>query len=496
MLGLSINDLITSPYVQTGALAVFGVIVTQLTWKRYPIRRLASQVSFFFILTGLLFYHHIVPYEVAPETTPLVERTFIAMAKIVWWLYVAWVLTSCARAFLILERRPREGKLIQDLAVALIYLGSTLSIVAYVFQAPIGTLIATSGVFAIILGMALQSTLSDVFSGIALNMSHAYAVGDWLVLNENGIEGRVIETNWRATHLLNGSNDLVIIPNNSLARAHLINLSSPNRTHGVRLNVQIVPTTVPSAISDVFRTVLLSSNSIMASPPPKVEIKSLTSEAIELELSFRVRDFTAAAAAKHEVYDLIYRHTKASGLSLAPAKEVSPTDSSIAGRSTALRLLDALPIFASLTEEEKEELAHGMKRRIYRKSDIIAEQGVTLTSLFIIRSGVVSINLRGDTTNEFSRLSPGDYFGEFGLFTGSEEIGSIHALTSVVAYEVDKTSVAKLMQERPSIADEVSVTLSRLAKMANAGNSAPQRPFGTASSLVGRIKQMLGVPVE
>jgi hypothetical protein len=75
-----------------------------------------------------------------------------------------------------------KGRLIQDLVVGLIYLGAALSVVAYVFSAPVGTLIATSGVFAIILGLALQSTLADVFSGIALNLSRAYTVGDWIVL--------------------------------------------------------------------------------------------------------------------------------------------------------------------------------------------------------------------------------------------------------------------------------------------------------------------------
>src|SRR6201986_417367 len=99
-------------------------------------------------------------------------------------------MTSCARVFLIFERRPREGRLIQDLVVGMIYLGCFLSVVAYVFSAPVGTLIATSGVFAIILGLALKSTLSDVFSGFALNLSRAYEVGDWIVLND-GIEGRV-----------------------------------------------------------------------------------------------------------------------------------------------------------------------------------------------------------------------------------------------------------------------------------------------------------------
>ena len=240
---------------------------------------------------------------------------------------------------------------------------------AYVFNAPVGTLIATSGVFAIILGLALQSTLSDVFSGIALNLSKAYEVGDWIVLSD-GFEGRVVETNWRTTHLLNASNDLVVLPNSGLAKAQLTNLSSPNRSHGVKLHVRVAPTKAPSAISDVMHTVLLSSNSILLAPPPTVEIKSLDAQAIEFELSFRVKDFAASSTAKHEVYDLIYRHTLAAGLVLAQPREASavtvglPQAAAAAAaaepRNTALRLLDAVPLFTSLTEEEKEALAATM----------------------------------------------------------------------------------------------------------------------------------------
>ena len=240
---LNMKDLAADPFVQTGLLAVVGALITRVLLRKYPARRLVFQLVFFLALTALLYHHGIVPYEIAPDTTPAFERIFIAMAKIIWWVNAAWVLTAFVRVFLIFERRPREGRLIQDLVVGVIYLGATLSVFAYVFSAPIGTLIATSGVFAIILGLALQSTLGDVFSGLALNLSKVYEVGDWIVLSD-GMEGRVIETNWRATHLLNASNNLVVLPNSSLAKAKLTNLSSPNRSHGVKLRVRVMPTRV------------------------------------------------------------------------------------------------------------------------------------------------------------------------------------------------------------------------------------------------------------
>ncbi|MBV8188967.1 MAG: hypothetical protein JO339_17130 [Alphaproteobacteria bacterium] len=88
----------------------------------------------------------------------------------------------------------------------------------------------------------------------------------------------------------------------------------------------------------------------MRAPTPTVEIRSLDAYAVEFELSFRVRDFAAAATARHEVYDLIYRHARAAGLVLAPPKEAAagvalqPQGTVAASRATALRLIDAVPL--------------------------------------------------------------------------------------------------------------------------------------------------------
>jgi small-conductance mechanosensitive channel len=499
---LNMIEIAADPFVQTGLLALIGALFTHVLLRHYPTRRLIVQVTFFVALTVLLLHYNIIPYEVAPAGTPVFERVFVALSKIIWWANAAWVLIGCVRVFLTFERLPREGRLIQDLLVATIYLGAGLSVVAYVFSAPVGTLIATSGVFAIILGLALQSTLSDVFSGIALNLSRPYSVGDWIVL-DGEIEGRVVETNWRATHLLNGSNDLVVLPNSGLAKARLTNLSSPNRSHGVSLTVRVAPTVAPSGISEVMKTVLLSSNCILPEPEPEVEIKSLDAQAIEYELSFRVRDFDTAATAKHEVYDLIYRHTRAAGLSLAQPKGASvaagppQAATAAASRTTTLRMLDAVPLFTSLTEEEKEALASTMTRRTYRRDDIVVEQDAKLSALMVIRSGVVVVSRREhehDPDVELSRLAPGDYFGEGGVFADAAEKGTVRALTAVVIYEVSHAGLARLMRERPGIADEISVTLCRRADLDPAPIDQTADDMGSVPRLVARIRHLFEVP--
>ena len=125
-----------------------------------------------------------------------------------------------------------KGKLIQDLLAGLVYLAAVLAIIAYVFDLPIRGLLATSGAIAIMLGLALQSTLSDVFSGIVLNFSRPYRPGDWISI-EGGTDGRVIEMNWRATHVLTAKRDLAIVPNSTIAKAKIVNASSPPGIHGM-----------------------------------------------------------------------------------------------------------------------------------------------------------------------------------------------------------------------------------------------------------------------
>jgi len=230
-----------------------------------------------------------------------------------------------------------------------------------------------------------------------------------------------------------------------------------------------------------------------------VEIKALDAQAIEFELAFRVRDFASVSAARNEVYDLIYRHAGAAGLALAQPKEaagvsagLSQPAASAAPKATALRLLDTLPLLASLTEAEKQALAETMTRKTYRKGEVLVEEGGKLSSLVIIRTGVVVVACHSEGGElELRRLAPGDYFGESGLVPSACETATVRALTFTVVYEVGQAALAKLMQDRPSIADEIKQTLSRRAKVGASGATSDHgaADVPSISALVSRIRQ-------
>lgn len=476
------------------------LVIARIVVRGRPALRFFVHIAFFAILTVLLVANDVAPWVADVRAEDLTHRIFIGVAKSAWWLGSAMVLASSVRLFLIFERKPREGRLIQDLLVAVIYLGAALSIIAFVFSLPVGTLIATSGVFAIVLGLALQSTLNDVFSGIALNLGRPYSVGDWIAL-EDGVHGQVVETNWRSTHLLNDANDLVIVPNSALAKARLTNLTGNDAVHGAKITVRVTPNRAPAIIEEAMRAVLLSANTILKTPAPSVSITGLDGSAIEIELAFKVASLARTGTAKNEIYDLVYRHAKAAGIQFAgstniqldagQAFEVSPKHP-----GTPWRLLSSIPLFSTLTEDEMEALASTMQRLTYKKDTVIAPQDASMTSLMIVRSGVVVVeDVTGPVRLELTRLAPGDLFGERGVLMGAAEPATMRALTFVVVYEISRAHLATVMHDRPALAEELSELLAKRVeseKHLAEGVTGPKANQPT--SLAVRIRHLFELP--
>src|SRR5215468_8591865 len=304
------------PLVVAFGLMVLGGLTTHFLCKHAPFTRAIGRVLCLMLLTIVLLRAGIVPYRPLPSTGSPFRDAVHGALQVAWWLWAAWFLVSVLRAFVIVEHRPREGKLLQDLLATLIYLAAVFAIVAYVFDLPIQGLLATSGVVAIILGLALQNTLGDVFSGLVLSFSRPYRPGDWIGL-DGGLEGRVIELNWRATHVLTGRRDLAIVPNSTIAKSKIVNVSSPSGLHGVTITVQLDATTTPARGSEILEHAIRNSRLVLATPAPTITVKAINAACTEFEITFFVEELASTVKAQNELFDFIYRHLAAADIDLA-----------------------------------------------------------------------------------------------------------------------------------------------------------------------------------
>src|ERR1700731_237863 len=132
------------------------------------------------------------------------------------------------------------------------------------------------------------------------------------------VEDTVSETNWRATHILTGNQDVAIIPNSVIAKSKIVNCSTPTKTHGASIPVNLEPSLTPAAGCNLLKEVLLGSTHILRTPEPSVTIKDLSAEMIDFELSFSVADVGAVDQAQNELFDRVYRAAAAAGAKFSP----------------------------------------------------------------------------------------------------------------------------------------------------------------------------------
>ncbi|MFL5286359.1 MAG: mechanosensitive ion channel domain-containing protein [Rhodopila sp.] len=412
------------------------------------------------------------------------------------------LLVGAFRALVFFERQPTETRFLQDLFAAVAYTSAVLAIIAYVFGMPVSGLLAASGVIAIVLGLALQSTLGDLFSGFVLNLSKPYHVGDWITL-DRWLTGQVVEANWRATHILTLDNDLAIVPNSLITKTMLVNASNPNKAHGVTIVVRLEPSLAPSQGCAILEMALLSCNEILRQLPPAVTVRSLDAAALECEVQFFVSDYEKIIEARNEVFDLVYRHCTAAGIKLAPPPGMLLTQPPHVVRSepkdAARQLLNHLTIFASLSEEERDALAMKMRRRSFKAGDILIEPGTVTQALSIVTSGaLVAIVDEGNGEGEVLRFSPGDFFGMAGVLTGEPIPLRVQALTKAVVFEIGRDDLAPVLKEHPGIAAELAQIVALRTKI---GRQRLERQLrhdddddeGFGARFAERMKALLGI---
>jgi small-conductance mechanosensitive channel/CRP-like cAMP-binding protein len=492
---------VAHPLVVAGAILVVGFLVTRLVLRDRPIMQLLCQLATIAGFTVMLAVDAVIPFRPTPAMDPTINYVVVSLFKIVWWLAAAWLLDGIVRTILVFKRRQVETQFLQDLCAGVIYGTAVMGIIANVFDMAISGLLAASGVIAIVLGLALQSTLGDVFSGVVLNISKPYHPGDWVIL-DGGLEGRVIETNWRATQILTDTNDVAFVPNSIIAKSKLRNASRPTGVHGLKVVVRLDPAVAPSSGVAVLETAMLGCNRILRMPAATVMVRSLDAVALECELGFFVSLIEQGPDAQNEVFDLVYRHCASASIRVAPpsgsAFALPPRDAPPELTDVPKRLLQHLPIFTPLSDAERLALAPMLKRRIFKAGDVLVEQGIVAQALFILTSGVLAALQHNDGGEiEVLRLAPGDCFGQASVLTGAVTTFKVKALTKAVVYEIAKDDIAPILKERPAIAAELSQIMMRreAAGKARLGtfDRTGEHPEHLSTRIADRLKTLFGL---
>lgn len=455
-----------SPLLAAAIVAVIGLAI--IPWMLHqPTRtRIGFGVVYLGLYTVALGRAGIQPIHPAPAEFQAEARALVQGLQLLWWFVFARSLIAIGRVFLLYRHKLRERKFATDLLAGVVYLAVAISVTGLVFEVPVTGLLATSGVVAIVLGLALQSTVSDLFAGIALTIERPYRIGDLIGL-EGDVQGTVIEISWRATHIMTAAQDDMIVPNSVIAKSRIINYSFPVRVHGVSFSVSLDDRTPPLRGIEILEQALLQCRSVLRTPECQVRASHFGSASIGYSVSFFVDRAEVTAQTKSEVLALIHRHVQWAGVSLGRSRQDvrvhAESDGAIHDRAGAGNILDRIPILSDLSETEREALGALLSRRQFGEGEVVYEQGQTGDSVFVIETGVVSVRRTGASgiEEEIARLGPGDVFGSNAVLTGAPRNATVSALERSTLHEIRQESIAPVLNEHAHLRSALSSMFSQ-----------------------------------
>ncbi len=111
-----------------------------------------------------------------------------------------------------------------------------------------------------------------------------------------------------------------------------------------------------------------------------------------------------------------------------PKPAPPPTENGIADRAVALK---AVPLFADLDENEREQIARLLKQRRFAEGETLIRQGTQGAAFFLIEAGEATVTVGGE---QRATLGPGDYFGEIALIDEGPRSATVSARTTLVCH--------------------------------------------------------------
>jgi small-conductance mechanosensitive channel/CRP-like cAMP-binding protein len=473
------------------------VIVSYIALRPFPSRvRYSFDVVCFVGATFILFRHHTLPLTSNGAAADAASSWLHAVAGI-WWLLGARLLVAVMSLTLNRNRRWREARLFPDLTAAAIYAAAVLVVLISVLALPIGGLLATSGVLAIVLGLALQNTLADVFAGIAFGIEAPFNVGDRISLTDK-IEGTVVQMNWRSIRILTDGDDVAIVPNSVVAKANIVNRSFPTGVRSAFIELSCPAASNPERVIDTLQQATLLCPTILPVPLAGAVLTRLGSTKSRYRVSFSVSDTEHLSTTK----DLLLRHARRqlyySGLYYPRAAQDSRTTDEGTGRPfhAVLPILQEIIVFESLEAEQLAELAAHLKPRSLEQGEVLFAQGGTEATLFIVDSGILQISQQTEFSGQRTAgfIGAGDYIGEVSLLTGAPYAATATARTHCKLYELDCKVLKPLLAANSDLYAEFDRSARRGLAILNRGVAIRATDESASQSLIHRIRAFFDDP--
>jgi CRP-like cAMP-binding protein len=357
-----------------------------------------------------------------------------------------------------------------------------------------------------VIGLALQDTLGNLLSGIALQLESSVAVGDWIRVDERAI-GQVKEIRWRSTVIQTKNGDTVIIPNGLFSKSVITSFNKDGLENRRWVYFPVHLRHPPNQVQKVVTDALRGTPNVSARTPPDCLLWAYKESYAEYAVRYRLVDFLPDDPTDSEVRKRIWYALRRSQIEIPyPARNLFVTTldaerEHVKGEVELRCRLDSIArvhFLEPLDATDRNELAAGLRREVYGDGEVVLRAGEQGDSLYLVRRGAVSVRIGSNgLEEEVAVLGEGDFFGEMGLMTGEPRRATVVARGDLDCYVIDRPLFQKILQRREALVSEISALLSvrerELKGKLDGLNQEAMRHHDDHLALVERIKTFFGL---
>jgi small-conductance mechanosensitive channel len=400
----------------------------------------------------------------APTYVSLLEH-FFRLLKIVLMMALVIVIVRFF-TYLFLGRLSEGKREISSLLRTVLSIAIYIIAFAIIFQAQypainLGSIFAGSAIFGIVVGLALQDTLGNLFAGIALQADQPFQVGDVVNITNRGT-GVVESVSWRGVKIRTFQNKLLVISNSVLGKESME--VGPRENLNARLvNFNTLYANSPAKTIQVVRDAVRIAENVSQKIRPIVRIRNLGESGIEWEVKYWLDNYAKYNDTDALVRQRIWYAFQREKIEFAyPTRtihvETKPQETAFEEHvNTVTEHLNKVSIFAPLSDEETERLAQASKIRVYAPGESIVRMGQEGNSMFIIIRGSVEVQvLHGTTMRVVNKLGENDFFGEMSLLTGEPRTATVVAVEETEVLQIRKPALKPIFEANPELVKSIA----------------------------------------
>jgi small-conductance mechanosensitive channel len=179
--------------------------------------------------------------------------------------------------------------------------------------------IASLGIGGVVVGLAMQDTLSNFFSWAYIVSNKPIRIGDYIQV-EAGKEGYVERIGWRNVRIRMLSNNTLIVPNNKLVSSLVTNFHLPESELAVLVNVGVAYPSdldkVERVTIEVAKEVLQGTEGAVNEFQPFIRYNALAESSINFTVVLRAKEYAVQYLIVHEFIKRLHQRYRLEGIEI------------------------------------------------------------------------------------------------------------------------------------------------------------------------------------